>query len=211
MRTFALVLPWKKQLTKRVRWLKNTHPIYICTLAINWPFRNLGRKKILKISLYCLWKKGLVKQGARIPLIGRFVLSSAKQSIAQTTQGYCVQALVKNGEGRPQDFVKFQNTSSSFKSLVQDRCGSAQLQATDVTNTELLSWSPWSRVWRESGKAWEGFLRPLYDPGVQTPGTALLMNDLQFQAGTDHQKVTAEHWGRTVVAGFALGQQRQLW
>lgn len=30
----------------------------------------------------------------------------------------CVQALVRNGEGRPEDFVKFPNTSSSFKSLV---------------------------------------------------------------------------------------------
>lgn len=45
MRTFALVLPWKEQLTKRARRLRNIHPIYICTLSTNWPFRNLGRKK----------------------------------------------------------------------------------------------------------------------------------------------------------------------
>lgn len=72
----------------------------------------MEEKKILKISLYCLWKKGLVKQGVKIPLISDFILSSAKQSITQTIQGYCVQALVKNGEGKPQDFVKFQNTHS---------------------------------------------------------------------------------------------------
>lgn len=90
MRTFALVLPWKEQLTKRARRLKNIHPIYICTLTTNWPFRNLGRKKIPKISLYRLWKKGLVKQGVRIPLISDFISSSAKQSITQTIQGWCV-------------------------------------------------------------------------------------------------------------------------
>lgn len=83
-------LPWKEQLTKRARWLKNIHPIYICTVTTNWPFRNLGRKKIPKISLYCLWKKGLVKQGVRTPLISHFIFSSAKQSITQTIQGWCV-------------------------------------------------------------------------------------------------------------------------
>lgn len=71
--------------------------------------------------------------------------------------------------------------------------------------TEILSWSPGS-VSEGSGKAWEGFLGPLCAPGVQTPGTALPMNHLQFQAGTDHQEVTAEH---RAAAGFA--QQGQLW
>lgn len=205
----CVVLSWKEQLTKRARWLKNIHPIYICTLSTNWPFRNLGRKKILKIFLYCLWKKGLVKQGVRIPLICHFRDFQAQQSKALPRQ---FRATVFR--------LLSKMVREKLRILLNSKIQAVHLRV--LVRTDGMDW-PSCRPLKSSPGLLDQSLKGIWKGMRGFSGTSLWPWSANTRNNFAHEQSTVPGWHRPprsdcwalgedrVAAGSVLGQQRQLW
>lgn len=101
-KTFALLSSCKERLTKGPRGLRTSTQCIFCNVSTDWPFRNLGRKSILRFLSMAyqrrVWSNRQVNKDSTHQSF-YFKLSKSK-------------ALPRNSQERPQDFLKFQNTSS---------------------------------------------------------------------------------------------------